>query len=81
MKRICSPQDGNWYETSSTTATDIAKEMNLDSTTGWSFKVNGNVRKTLGSVSESDIIEMVETTDVDEVNVTLPVPEPGEVES
>jgi hypothetical protein len=60
--KIASPIDGNWHEVSGSTTAEIATELNLYRTTGWCYKVNGVVRKSLGTVSEDDVIEMVDST-------------------
>lgn len=76
--KIASPIDGNWHEISGTTMAEIAKELGLDRTTGWSFKVNGEVRRSLGTVNDNDVVEMVDhvddTTSV-QSNETKTVPE------
>jgi hypothetical protein len=68
--KISSPIDSNWHEVSGTTMAEIAKELGLEKTTGWSFKVNGNVRKSLGTVNNDDVVEMIEDSDTSD-NQTL----------
>lgn len=65
--KVCNPLTGMWNEVSGTTLTAILDEMDIKNTHNWSFKVNGEVRKSLGSVSEDDVIELVDTTDVETV--------------
>lgn len=61
--QVVSPTDGKWYEVSGTTTAQIAHEMNLPRTTGWSYKVNGEVRKSLGTVHEGDTVELIDDTE------------------
>jgi hypothetical protein len=76
--KIASPIDGNWHEVSGTTMAEIAKELGLDKTTGWSFKVNGDVRKSLGTVNDNDVVEMVDDTSSVQSNETAPVSKSSE---
>jgi len=65
--KISSPLDGNWHNVEGTTAAAIANELNLPSKTGWGFKVNGEVRKSLGTVHDDDVVEMIEYVDTETV--------------
>ena len=68
--RVANPESGTWHETDSTTATAIADEMGLFKRNKWSFKINGEVRKTLPSNLDKDsVIEMVD--DVDDSESTM----------